>query len=58
VDQKYFKARSKRLECGVLAPGILERRIQQIVKDGLARGVIDLEPKPLYDDNGERYFTR
>jgi hypothetical protein len=58
VDPKFFRARTKRLECGVLAPGILESRIQEIVKDAIQRDQIDLEPKPLYNDDGSRYFTR
>ena len=56
VDVRWLLGRTKILECGVTIN--LEARMRSIIESAIADGSIDLEAIPLYNDDGNRVYTR
>ena len=56
VHIRHLLGRTRVLECGVLDN--LEERLRFIIESGIKDGCIDLEAATIYDDDGNRVFTR
>ena len=56
VDVRHLLGRTKTLECGVLEN--LEDRLRNIIESAIVEGCIDLVAAPIFDDAGNREYTR
>ena len=56
VDVHHLLGRTKKLECGVLEN--LEDRLRSIIESAIAEDCIDLVAAPIFDNAGNREYTR